>query len=63
MLTNGNGFFNMEISDNGNGFNWQKSKTGHHGIENMRMRAERIGGTLQMHSDKGTCIILKTRAI
>lgn len=62
-LTNGSGAFFMQIADNGSGFTVQKSSAGHHGLDNMRMRAERIGGKLEIETNQGTHITLKTRSI
>ena len=37
---------------------------GHHGIENMEMRAKRIGGELRINNlDKGTSILLIAKNI
>ena len=62
-LTNGTGTFIMEIYDNGSGFKANIKNTGHHGINNMHMRAKRIGGELLIESCPGTKIILKARSL
>ena len=62
-LTNGTGTFIMEIYDNGSGFKANIKNTGHHGINNMQMRAKRIGGELLIESCPGTKIILKARSL
>jgi two-component sensor histidine kinase len=62
-IINGNGIFQMSIADNGSGFDLNKKTAGHHGLENMRMRAERIGGTLRIESNHGTRIVLETKSI
>jgi signal transduction histidine kinase len=63
QLTNGNGKFRMEISDNGTGIDMSQSHTGHHGLENMKLRARKIGGELQIEKNQGTRIILITKAL
>ncbi len=47
----------MEVMDNGQNGSEPKSKTGH-GIRNMAMRAERIGGNLEIDTSQGYCIRL-----
>ncbi|WP_430934959.1 ligand-binding sensor domain-containing protein [Saccharicrinis sp. 156] len=54
--------FNMQIKDNGIGFDISKVKKGN-GLRNMKMRAERIGGELIIESDGGTIIMLRTRRL
>ncbi len=39
-LVNGDGKFKMEIADNGLGINEEEKQKGHHGIENMELRAK-----------------------
>jgi len=63
QLTNGNGKFRMEISDNGAGIDMSQSHTGHHGLENMKLRAARIGGDLKIETRQGTRVILTAKAI
>jgi len=62
-LINGSGSFLMEIADNGSGFKAKNGASGHHGLENMRMRADRIGGTLIIETENGTHIVFKARSI
>ena len=47
--------FRMSIHDNGKGIDNAQKQTGH-GLKNMRMRAERIGGKLIYQSNQGTWI-------
>jgi ligand-binding sensor domain-containing protein/two-component sensor histidine kinase len=63
-LINGSGKFKMEITDNGKGMDEEEKHKGHHGIENMKLRAERIGGELIInHLEKGTSVILIAKNI
>jgi signal transduction histidine kinase len=44
----------LEVSDDGIGFDPEAALAeGHHGLDNMRRRAERLGGTLQVASEPG----------
>ncbi|MCW8813446.1 MAG: triple tyrosine motif-containing protein [Chlorobium sp.] len=62
-MINGDGKFKMEIADNGMGINEEKQK-GHHGIENMELRAKRINGALIIRKlEKGTSITLIAKNI
>ena len=63
-MINGDGKFKLEISDNGIGMNESKMLKGHHGIENMKLRAERINGEIKIENlEKGTKIILVAKSI
>jgi len=62
-LTNGDGKFRMEIADNGIGMNLTQDHPGHHGLENMKLRAARIGGDLKIETFSGTQVILMAKAI
>jgi signal transduction histidine kinase len=54
--------FTMVIADNGKG--WPATgRPGGHGVKNMRMRAERLGGTVDFVNDQGVRVILTTRPI
>ncbi len=60
-LTLGGGVLLLEVSDNGQGFDPDAARNaGHHGLDNMRRRAEAIGGTLRVasHAGDGTRIIV-----
>ncbi len=60
-LTLGGGVLLLEVSDNGQGFDPDAARnTGHQGLDNMRRRAEAIGGTLRVasHAGDGTRIIV-----
>jgi ligand-binding sensor domain-containing protein/two-component sensor histidine kinase len=62
-LTNGEGIFNMEIADNGIGMDLNQDHPGHHGLENMKSRATRIGGDLRIEIQQGTLVTLTAKAI
>jgi hypothetical protein len=63
-MINGDGKFKMEIADNGTGIGTVDKHGGHHGIENMQMRAKRIGGELRIDKlDRGTSITLVAKNI
>jgi two-component sensor histidine kinase len=63
-MINGDGKFKMEIADNGTGINEEEKHKGHHGIENMEMRAKRIGGDLRINKlDQGTRVTLIAKNI
>jgi PAS domain S-box-containing protein len=49
---------NLEISDNGQGFDTSASFPGHLGLRSMRERAEKLGAKfwLESHLDHGTCV-------
>ena len=55
-----NGYLQVEIYDNGCGFDPQAVKPGHYGLLGMRERIRLAGGTLQIHSDSlnGTELLL-----
>jgi two-component sensor histidine kinase len=64
LMINGNGKFKMEIIDNGAGIKVDKRHGRHHGIENMEMRAKRIGGELNINNlDKGMSVTLVAKNI
>jgi signal transduction histidine kinase/ligand-binding sensor domain-containing protein len=52
----------MSIEDDGKGFDEEKVRHGH-GLQNMKRRAEEVGGNLLLHSEegKGTKILLTMR--
>lgn len=52
--------FEIEVSDDGAGFDPAVVTPEHYGVENMRARAERMGGTLVLESErgKGTRVLL-----
>ena len=56
----GDGTLHIEISDDGVGFDaGRRAPTGHHGLRNMRDRAEALGGTVDLRSGAaGTSIIV-----
>ena len=48
----------LEIRDDGIGLPSRPIGSGHHGLENMERRAERLGGTFEARTDGGTRIII-----
>jgi len=56
--------FTMSISDNGivNTSKSESRKTGH-GIKNMRMRAERFGGVIEINNENGYKILYKRKPV
>jgi signal transduction histidine kinase len=54
--------FEMEIADNGNGFDSKDVRYGN-GLRNMKMRAENIGGILDILTETGVKIKLKVKGI
>jgi len=55
----GHGFIEMEVQDNGHGMAAGASPSGR-GLANMRTRAHRLGGQLELHSAAdGTCVVLR----
>jgi signal transduction histidine kinase len=54
-LINGSGKFKMEITDNGKGMDEEEKHKGHHGIENMKLRAERISDELIIKHRRNKC--------
>jgi signal transduction histidine kinase len=59
-LRHGAGGLRLELSDDGSGFDpSRRSPPGHHGLANMRDRAEALGGTFDIRSGpSGTTIIV-----
>ncbi len=57
-LSNERKKFSMQIQDNGKGFDPDRASRGH-GLKNMRMRAERIGGELIVTSGHGVNLTLE----
>ena len=63
-MINGDGKFKMEIADNGTGIGTVDKHVGHHGLENMQMRAKRIGGELRIKNlERGTSVTLVAKNI
>ncbi len=52
----------MTIRDNGKGWEGAARPSGH-GTKNMKMRADRLDGTLEIKKDHGTVVALKTRSL
>lgn len=53
--------YRLEVKDDGRGFDTAQEKPLHHGIPNIKKRAEQIGATLHLVSEpqKGTCICVE----
>ena len=62
-ITNGSGKFRLEIGDNGIGIELNGKSKGYHGLQNMKMRATRIGGELIVESKNDTKIILNAKEL
>lgn len=54
--------FTMVITDNGKGWAGTGRPTGH-GVKNIRMRGERLGGKVDFINDQGVRVVLTTRRI
>lgn len=54
--------FEMEIAENGNGFDLKDVRYGN-GLRNMKMRAENIGGILDILTETGVKVKLKVKGI
>ncbi|MCP4310721.1 MAG: hypothetical protein GY790_05625, partial [Bacteroidetes bacterium] len=54
--------FRLRVSDNGKGYDPDAIKGGN-GLRNMKMRAKRIGASLEMHSTGGCMIELKMKGL
>lgn len=52
------GTFQLSVSDNGNGLSWTQgdSLDNHYGLQNMKRRAEELGGQFRIYSDHGTVV-------
>ncbi|MGA0556111.1 sensor histidine kinase [Larkinella sp. VNQ87] len=51
------GTFQLSVSDNGNGLSLQNdSFDNHYGLQNMKKRAEELGGHFRIYSDRGTVV-------
>lgn len=64
-LSNDSNQFTMRIADDGKGFNGDdanQKRTGH-GLRNMQMRAERIGGIVEIHNNNGVTVVLKMKRL
>jgi signal transduction histidine kinase len=61
-LENGADRFTLTIADDGEGIPENHKQSGH-GLRNMQMRAERIGGNVQVVSDEGTKVILTMKGL
>ncbi|GAB3895703.1 hypothetical protein GCM10028803_12500 [Larkinella knui] len=52
------GAFHLSVSDNGNGLSWHQDESleHHYGLQNMKKRAEELGGHFRIYSDRGTVV-------
>lgn len=52
------GSFQLTVSDNGNGLSWNQGESldHHYGLQNMKKRAEELGGQFRIYSDGGTVV-------
>ena len=48
----------VEVRDDGIGLPSRPVGSGHHGLQNMERRVERLGGTFEARTDAGTRIII-----
>ncbi|MBX2989707.1 MAG: hypothetical protein KF749_00915 [Bacteroidetes bacterium] len=62
VLRNDADGFSMIVVDDGKGWEGTARPSGH-GTKNMRMRAERLGGTIDFVKDEGTRVVLKVRKL
>ena len=62
QLKSSNGTFSMTVSDDGKAWRDDENQTGQ-GLRNMRMRAERIGGRLEIYRDPGYTVSLTAPAL
>ncbi|MGQ3054879.1 MAG: CHASE3 domain-containing protein [Roseateles sp.] len=60
-LGEADGWLQMHIRDDGQGFNPDAVGTGHHGLLGMRYRIESLGGTLQLLSAQGRGTLVLAR--
>jgi len=60
-LTEADGWLQMQIRDDGQGFNPDAVGAGHHGLLGMRYRIESLGGTLQLLSAPGRGTLVLAR--
>ena len=61
-IENSDSGFHMVVSDDGCGFDPESIKRGN-GLKNMRMRAQRIGASLEMNTTRGCVIELKMKGL
>lgn len=62
VIRNDHDKFTVVIQDNGKGLGGRTKQSGH-GLKNMRMRAERLGGTIEILDDNGTRLVLTTKPL
>ena len=58
LLAKPDGSFQLSVSDNGNGLAWNQDESldNHYGLQNMKKRAEELGGQFRIYSDRGTVV-------
>ena len=60
-LSEADGWMQLHIRDDGQGFNPETVGAGHHGLLGMRYRMESLGGTLQLLSAPGRGTLVLAR--
>lgn len=57
MQVGAGGRINLRVHDNGCGFTWANGVSEqHYGLQNMKTRAEELGGTFRVFADEGTTV-------
>ena len=58
MSVSTSGHISLRIHDNGQGFTWvdEPSAEQHYGLQNMRVRAQELGGNFRVFADQGTTV-------
>ena len=51
----------LSVKDNGNGFSTDKEAQGH-GLKNIKMRAELLGGSVRFENEEGFLVVINIRA-
>ncbi len=62
VIRNDHDKFTIVIQDDGKGLGGRTKLSGH-GLKNMKMRAERLGGSIEMLEDRGTRLVLTTKPL
>lgn len=60
-LTQGEGWLQLSVRDDGRGFDPSGVPPGHHGLLGMRYRIESLGGSLELHSAPGAGTLVLAR--
>jgi signal transduction histidine kinase len=58
LEVNASGHINLQVRDNGRGFTWVNGAVSvqHYGLDNMKTRAQELGGTFRIFADNGTTV-------